>query len=97
MDSGTLGLIIPLEEQRESLLKKWKQANLHIVAEVASPYEDSDVQGAAGNLKQQGASAIVMDCMGYNDAPNAQAVQGSGLPVLLPRTLVARIAAEYLS
>lgn len=97
MDSGTLGLIIPLEEQRESLLKKWKQANLHIVAEVASPYEDSDVQGAAGNLKQQGASVIVMDCMGYNEAHKAQAVQGSGLPVLLPRTLVARIAAEYLS
>lgn len=96
-DSGTLGLIIPLEEQRESLFEKWTQPNLQLKAEVASPYEESDVLGAAGKLKEQGASVIVMDCMGYSEAHKAQAAKGSGLPILLPRTLVARIAAEYLS
>ncbi|GKW45299.1 AroM family protein [Planococcus sp. NCCP-2050] len=97
MDNGTLGLIIPLEEQRGSLLEKWHQPNIELKTEVASPYEESDIRGAAQKLKEQGASVIVMDCMGYNEFHKEEAVKGSGLSVLLPRTLVARIAAEYLS
>ncbi|WP_188455834.1 AroM family protein [Virgibacillus oceani] len=97
ISSGSLGLIIPLEEQRNSLVKKWNQHNLHIITEVASPYEESDVKGAAKALKMRGAEIIVLDCMGYNMLHKQDAAEGSGLPVILPRTLVARIAAEYVS
>ncbi|MGH2317064.1 AroM family protein [Planococcus sp. SE5232] len=96
MDKGSLGIIIPLEEQRYSLTKKWDQSNLELLVEVASPYESSDIAGAAKSLKERGASMIVMDCMGYNEIHKKEAVQATGLPVLLPRTLVARIVAEYL-
>lgn len=97
LPTGSLGLIIPLEEQRETLLSKWQQRELKIFAEVASPYEESDVAGAALALQKQGVDLIVLDCMGYNEQHKSEAVKGSGLPVLLPRTLVARIIAEYLA
>ncbi|WP_060206966.1 AroM family protein [Sporosarcina koreensis] len=97
LPSGSLGLIIPLEEQRETLLSKWQQEELRIFAEVASPYEESDIAGAAIALREQGADLIVLDCMGYNEQHKSEAVKGSGLPVLLPRTLVARIIAEYIA
>lgn len=96
IEDGKLGIIIPLEEQRHSLVRKWHQTNLELIVEVASPYEPSDIGGAARKLKEQGAKLIVMDCLGYNELHKEEAATGSGLPVLLPRTLVARIAAEYL-
>lgn len=94
--SGSLGLIIPLEEQRNSLVEKWKHTNLNILTEVASPYEESDVVGAANSLRKQGADLIVLDCMGFNEFHKKKVIEGSGLPVILPRTLIARIAAEYV-
>lgn len=97
MDTGILGLIIPLKEQRNTLVDKWRHSNFELKVEVASPYENSDVLGAARRLKEQGASLIVLDCMGYNEIHKNDAVEGSGLPVILPRTLTARIVAEYVS
>ncbi|MBU5266834.1 AroM family protein [Virgibacillus proomii] len=94
--TGTLGLIIPLEEQRETLIEKWANCNLTLVPEVAPPYEKSDVKGAAERLQQHGADLIVLDCMGYNEHHKKMAIVGSGLPVILPRTLTARVALEYV-
>ena len=95
--SGSLGLIIPLEEQREQLVGKWEQQNLQLFVEVASPYEKSDVARAARALKERGSDIIVLDCMGYDERHKKEAIMGSGLPVLLPRTLVSRILSEYTS
>ncbi|WP_368653123.1 AroM family protein [Ornithinibacillus sp. 4-3] len=94
MSQGKLGIIIPLAEQKDSLIKKWK--HFEVIAEAATPYEESDVIGAAKRLKERGAAMIVLDCIGYNEQHKEEAIKGSGLPVILPRTLVARIAAEYL-
>jgi protein AroM len=91
-----LGLVVPLEKQRHSLAKKWEGVGLELVTAAASPYEESDIAGAAASLKEQGAELIVLDCMGYNETHKLEAKKGSGLPVILPRTLVARIAAEYV-
>lgn len=93
---GNLGLIIPLEEQRKTLVEKWKDVNMKPVVEVASPYESSDIQGAAQSLREQGASLIVLDCMGYNEFHKEEAKEVFQGPVILPRTLTARIAAEYV-
>lgn len=93
---SSLGLIIPLEEQREQLIQKWQGVDLEIIVEVASPYEESDISGSACALKEAGADLIVLDCMGYSEAHKAEARKGSGLPVVLSRTLVARIAAEMI-
>lgn len=94
---GSLGLIIPLEEQRYSLVRKWKNLDREPIIEVASPYAASDVAGAARSLQERGAGIIVLDCMGYDENHKQDAVNGSGLPVILPRTLIARMAKEYVS
>ncbi|TKH08711.1 AroM family protein [Peribacillus simplex] len=96
LSKGKLGLVVPLEEQRNTLTRKWKSTGAELCVEVASPYEDSDIKRAAGNLKNQGADLIVLDCMGYNETHKKESMEGSGLPVLLPRTLTARIVAEYV-
>jgi protein AroM len=63
-------VIVPLEEQRNTLTKKWGDPNLELFVEVASPYEDSDIKGAGQRLKSQGAELIVLDCMGYSETQN---------------------------
>ncbi|WP_257347419.1 AroM family protein [Pseudalkalibacillus decolorationis] len=96
LSKGKLGLIVPLEEQRDTLTQKWQSSGLELYVEVVSPYETSDVKGAARKLKNAGAELIVLDCMGYNERHKKDAAEGSCLPVLLPRTLIARIVAEYV-
>lgn len=91
-----LGLIIPLVEQRDSLSEKWEGSQLMIEAEAASPYEQSDISNCATRLKEKGVSAIVLDCMGYDEHHKAKVKEASNLPVILPRTLVARVLKEYV-
>lgn len=96
MGSGKLGVIIPLEEQKKAQMKKWKQHNVQLRMAAASPYEKSDIFGAAKKLEQEGVEAIVLDCIGYNELHKAEAIKGSQLPVILPRTLLASIVKEYI-
>lgn len=96
LSGGTLGLVIPLEEQRDSLQEKWKDTGLDLVVAVASPYSDSNFIEAGKELLELGADVIALDCMGYSEAHKKDVITGSGLPVIVSRTLVARIAKEYL-
>lgn len=96
MSSGTLGLIVPLEEQKDSLIEKWDHPEIKKLVEAASPYERSDIEGAAKALKNRGADLIVLDCMGYNEKHEERAVNASGLRVFLPRKVAAYAAKAYL-
>ncbi|MBU8596090.1 AroM family protein [Shouchella clausii] len=89
---GTLGAIVPLEEQIHQLAGKW--GDLPLVSEAATPYAPSDIEGAAAALKEQGATLLVLDCMGYTNAHKQRAQAATGLPVILARSAVARAAAE---
>lgn len=93
----TLGLIIPLEEQRDSLVEKWEDTGFNIEIGVSSPYEKSNIRDAATQLKEKGASIIVLDCMGYNETHKHEAKEASNVPVILSRTLAARIVQEYIT
>lgn len=92
LGSGTLGLIVPLEEQRMQLLDKW--GSIPVVAAAASPYEKADFEKPALELKEKGATIFVLDCMGYTDEHKQKVKSVTGLPVILSRSIVARIAAE---
>lgn len=93
---GKLGLIIPLEEQRESLLEKWQALSVPVVVAVASPYEESDMKAVGLALKQQGVTSIVLDCMGYNEGHKQEVIEATDLPVILSITLTARVMKEFL-
>lgn len=96
LSEGTLGLVIPLEEQRQSLKEKWVETGLDIVIAVASPYSGENFTQAGEKLLDLGADVIALDCMGYSEEHKKDVVKGSGLPVIVSRTLVASIAKEYL-
>ncbi|GAF11305.1 AroM protein [Bacillus sp. JCM 19045] len=89
---GTLGTIIPLEEQREQLIQKWNGRTVQTA--VANPYTDENVESAATELAKKGVSLIVLDCMGYTKAHKERVQKQVDVPVILARSIVARIAAE---
>jgi len=91
-----IGLIIPLDEQRRSKLKKWQEVSDDITVAVASPYDYGNFKEAARYLKDYRVDLIILDCMGYNDEHRQFVRTESGIFTILPRTLVARMVLEYL-
>lgn len=92
LGNGRLGLIVPLEEQKTQLAEKW--GDIPVVTAAASPYEDADMEGPARELKEKGATVFVLDCMGYTEEHKQKIKSVTGLPTILSRSIVARIAAE---
>ncbi len=94
---GRLGVMIPIEAQRESMAARWGSLDPHAAIAVASPYAGTGaLVEAAAALKREGASLIAMSCMGYTQAMKALVRDVAGVPALLPTSLVARVAAEAL-
>lgn len=94
--SGRLGVVCPLPEQEEMSRAKWPGA---LVA-AATPYREGaerTVAEAARRLVGAGAEWIVFDCMGYTDAMRRAAAAAAGVPVLLARSVVARLAGEVVA
>lgn len=100
LTSGKLGLIVPLAGQEPAMAEKWQSLGLEITIASASPYAASDVEGAARTLVADGASIVVLDCIGYTTqhgdrARSAIIDAGHEIPVLVPQVLVpAAVAAK---
>ena len=63
----------------------------------ASPYLDFEgVRRAAQQFRGQDLAFVCTDCMGYTVAMKRAIQQETGLPVILPRTLVVRVLGELL-
>lgn len=95
---GRIGALIPLDSQREQALRKWRERGVTgVQVYVASPY-DGDILGAieaAGEAaRDAGVDVLFMDCFGYDLTMKAVARRAFGGPVVLPRTLAARLIAE---
>jgi len=95
-DQPKIGLIIPLEEQRRTTLKKWKGISDDITIAVASPYDYGNFEEAARYLKDYRVDIIILDSMGYDEEHRQLVRKESGIVTILPRTLVARMILEYL-
>ncbi len=97
---GRIGALIPLETQREQARRTWRDlgvADVEVVA--ASPYgEDpaATVAAASAAAREAGAQALFMDCFGYDLAMKAAARQAFGGPVVLARSLAARLLMEMV-
>lgn len=95
---GKVGALIPLESQREQSLRKWHERGI-LDAEVfpASPYGRDPVaaiEAASGDAREAGIAVLFMDCFGYDLAMKAAARRRFDGPVVLARTLAARLIAE---
>ena len=98
LDTGRLGVVVPSPEQIPLLGARWEKIHLEVVADAVSPYTGSDeeLREKANKLKASDVDLVVLDCIGFNRETRALFREITEKPVLLPTTLVARIAGEML-
>lgn len=97
-DGSKVAVMIPDAEQVQPSIERWAESGMEIEIVQASPYLNiAEVEAAAARLCGCGAALLCMDCMGYTLEMKRLAATASGLPVLLPRTLMAAVTAEFLS
>jgi protein AroM len=88
-----LGVIVPCSEQIGQTKKKWSHLNLAV--EVASPYEDSGkILEVAERLRVENVDLTVLDCIGYTRQMKQTVSEITGKPVILARSLLARVLRE---
>ncbi len=94
---GSIGLMLPAEEQAEASRRKMQEYGLVAKVAVASPYGGFEAIGqAAAIFRDSDVRAVVMHCIGYDAKMKAEVRQVSGKPVLLARSLVGKVLDELL-
>lgn len=99
--AGAVGVICPLPElvdttRRKIGLRLAPGTTLHV--EVASPYTATaeEMSAAARRLAAAGAELVALDCMGYTDISRAIVARAAGVPVVVARSVAARLVAELV-
>ena len=92
-----LGIIVPIAGQIMSEAEKWRPLHRQPYFAVASPYDTGEdtVRGAAQALRDKGAEAILLDCIGFTERHRA-ALRALGLPVILSNAVAAKAVGELL-
>jgi len=94
-----LGIVLPSSDQVDEVVQKWKFDNVDIIVETLSPYEDVQealIKRKAERLKEASVDLIILDCIGYSTHTAKLMKKVTGIPVILPRTLIARILKELV-
>ncbi|WP_432563847.1 AroM family protein [Kineococcus sp. SYSU DK003] len=96
--AATVGILVPLPEQRQHPDGKYAALAARTVVADATPYsaQDEGLLAAADDLRAQGAELIVADCIGYSQRMRRLVSRRAGVPVVLARSIVARLTAELL-
>lgn len=95
---GTLGVIVPLQEQAQDIVLKWGDVELKAEVEASSPYDfqESALIQAAKRLNQLPIKAVLLDCMGYTEEMKEIVKTHTSKPVILSRNVIFRTTAELL-
>lgn len=98
LEKGRLGVIIPYPEQIPFAEKKWEPIVTEVVSESLSPYTgtDEDIIEKAHRMKNMNVDLIVLDCIGFNRKIKSVFREITKKPVLLPRTIIGKIAREMV-
>jgi len=92
-----LGVFTPDVDQVPQSTKRWTGVGADLRVEPASPYGPVEaIHEAAKALREWGVQVIVMDCIGYTLAMKQAVKDIAGVPVILARSIVARVLAELL-
>jgi len=89
-----IGLIVPNQAQQAAALSHWKSQGVEAVSAVVSPYEGRGFEEAGKTFSAIGADFVAIDCMGFTEEHRERLKMLCGCPVMLPKTLVARVALE---
>ena len=98
LDTGRLGVIVPSPDQIPALKRRWEKTHLEVVAEAVSPYTGTyeEFKEKANKIKTSDVDLVVLDCMGFSQETRALFREIIKKPVLLPMTLIGRIAREIV-
>lgn len=93
-----VGIIVPIAGQIDSEREKWRALALPPLFATASPYSDPPeaLVAAGATLKEQGAAALVLDCIGFTERHRAT-LAALELPVILSNAAVARVLGELFA
>lgn len=93
---NTLTVIVPSEAQKSQMPGKWGSCcqSLHVIA--VSPYDGPEAVLSAAQKIPADTDMILLDCIGYTVEMKERIHALTGKPVLLPRTLVARVIRELM-
>ena len=93
-----IGAITPKEEQIDQCAHKWKDYVQSVQVVAGSPYgEPEELDRAAKEMAGMDVDLVVLDCIGYTSAMKERVRQLSGKPVVLSRTIAARVVMELLA
>ncbi len=92
--NGPIGVIVADQGQIEHIKQKWSSKNIKTVLVVASPYTGVGLEKAAQALLKAKVKLIFLDGIGYTLKMKQKVREITGLPVLSPRTMIARILEE---
>ena len=98
-DKGKIAVITPDKDQIEQCQSKWSETGADVIVVNGSPYSDqSEIDNAINELnKHSDIDIIAMDCIGYTQEMKNRVTKGTGVPVVLARTIVARVIGEILN
>ena len=94
LPKGKLGILIPSPDQIKEVEDKWKKSKLKLIVKTLSPYMSENVKNVANEFRKENVDMIVLDCIGYGKEIARIIKEATNKPVLLPRTLLARIIRE---
>lgn len=93
--SQPIGLFVPDQSQIAQVTEWFSQSQISFVPVTASPYKEAEFMGErAKKLKDQDLACVLLDCMGYSSKMKEDIHRACGLPVILPRTFIARLLNE---
>lgn len=93
-----IGILVPLPEQKEQFKKEWLLSGVDAEIACGSPYRGKEIYlKGIEELSNKEISLIVMDCIGYSKEMKQKAKKLADIPIILPRTLIARVINEIIS
>ncbi len=92
-----IGVLTPAAEQVDHQLERWREVVPEVLVKAASPYgAPEQLRAAAAALGRSNVELLIMDCLGYTHAMKQVVRSCSARPVLLARSVLARMAAELI-
>ncbi len=88
--------VVPSALQSDAMREKWSRHGFDAEIVALSPYSSrrEDWERAAQKAQAADCDLVILDCIGYSGAIRAVFRRVCGKPIILPRTLLGRAAAE---
>lgn len=95
---GRLGVIVADQNQLQLARKVWEHTRLELEIAASAPFGEDTMRfhHAALTLRDRNVDLIVLDCFGYTPEVQTYVARLTGVPVILPLTLVAHLLNELL-